>query len=140
MSRRSRFHDLDRWFDDFFGRSWLPALWEDSTEWPRVDVRDEDGQVLVRAEVPGVGKDDLDVTVTEDSVSIRGETKHEHQEGDDDSGYYRRELRYGRFARTIPVPTPVQSDQASAKYRDGVLEIRIPKAEEEGSGTRVNIE
>lgn len=142
LARRGLFSDVDRWFGDFFDRpSLLPSLWEGTSEWPRVDVRDEDGHVLVRAEVPGVSKDDLDVTVTEDSLSIRGETKHEHQEGGEDQGYYRRELHYGRFARAIPLPTAVLSAEATAKYRDGILEIRLPKAEEqERTGTKVDVE
>ena len=141
LAPRSLFSDLDRWFGEFFDRSPLPPyLWDEATEWPRVDVRDDDGEVVVRAEIPGVRKEDLEVTVTEDALTIRGESKQEEEEGGKDKGYHRRELRYGRFARTIPLPTAVLAEKAKAKHSEGVLEVRLPKAEEEERrGTRIEI-
>jgi HSP20 family protein len=92
---------------------------------PRVDVVDRGTEVVVRAEVPGVDKKDLDVTVTEDAVTIKGATRHEEKEQKGD--YYRREISAASFARTVPLPADVDGTQAKAEFKDGVLELVIPK-------------
>jgi len=94
---------------------------------PAVDVIDRESDVLVRAEVPGVVKEDLDVSVTENSVSIRGHSKREEEEQKGD--YFRRETSYGEFSRTVPLPANVDTEGAKAKFKDGVLEITLPKQE-----------
>lgn len=94
---------------------------------PKVDVIDRDDEVVVRAEIPGVAKDDLDISVTDNTVTIKGETKRESKEEKGD--YYRCEISRGTFARTLPLPANVDSDSAKAKFEDGVLELTIPKVE-----------
>ena len=94
---------------------------------PAVDVIDRDTDVLVRAEVPGVAKEDLEVTVSDNSVSIRGHSKQEDEEKTGE--YYRRETSYGEFSRTVGLPANVDTEGAKAKFKDGVLEITLPKQE-----------
>jgi HSP20 family protein len=132
------FEDMERFFDNVFARGWLrPFGWE-RPRWgemmsafeermPKVDVIDREEEVVVRAEVPGVSKDDLDVTVSDNTVTIRGETRHEEKEEKGD--YYRSEMTRGSFARTVLLPSDVDADQAKAKFSDGVLELTLPKVE-----------
>lgn len=132
--------DIDQWFDQFFGRGWLPpALWERSPlaeaaglqeRAPRIDVSDRENEIVVRAEVPGVKKDDLDVSVNEDSVTIRGETRYEEKK--EQENFYRREIGQSAFARTVALPGQVDPNKAKAKFQEGVLELTLPKSE----GTR----
>ncbi|MEA4883356.1 MAG: Hsp20/alpha crystallin family protein [Clostridia bacterium] len=129
------FDDLQRMRDEmsrFFAPGWLAPFGERATaNWgPSVDVRETPTHIVVSAEIPGVNPDDLDVTVTEGGLSLRGEIK---QESDTKGqGYQRIERRYGSFARTIPFPVSVKHEQAAASYRDGVLQVTVPKAEPGG--------
>jgi HSP20 family protein len=91
---------------------------------PQVDVVERDGQLVIRADLPGVNKDDVRVEVTDDSVIIEGERRYEHEENQ--GGVYRVERSYGRFLRQIPLPEGVNPENASANFRNGVLEITMP--------------
>jgi HSP20 family protein len=122
---------MERMYDDLLPRGW-PMRWEwpawpelPQVRMPRVDVVDRGSEVVVRAEVPGVEKKDLDVTVTEDAVTIKGATRREEKEEKGD--YYRREISAASFARTVPLPADVDGTQAKAEFKDGVLELVIPK-------------
>ena len=84
-------------------------------------------EVVVRAEMPNVDPSNVDITVTAEAITIKG-TVREHEEKKDRS-YYRRELRYGSYVRTLPLPAEVKGGDAKATYKDGVLEVKIPKAE-----------
>src|SRR5438445_237612 len=84
-------------------------------------------EVFVRAELLDVDPKQVDITVTDDAITLKGERKHEQEEKG--RNFYRRELRYGAFARTLPLGTEVKSGEAKATYKDGVLDIRIPKSE-----------
>jgi HSP20 family protein len=95
---------------------------------PSVDVFEERDEVVVKAELPGMSKEDIDVKVTDDVVTISGEKKKE--EKIEKKNYYRIERSYGSFTRSFRLPTEVQTEKASAKFKEGVLEIRIPKTEE----------
>jgi HSP20 family protein len=130
--------EMDRWFENFFPRGWMRPFRMEWPSWgelaaplearmPKVDVIDRDDEVLVRAEIPGVAKDDLDISVTDNTVTIKGETKRETKEEKGD--YYRCEISHGTFARTLTLPANVDSDNAKAKFEDGVLELTIPKVE-----------
>jgi HSP20 family protein len=126
-----RFADeVTRIFDDFgLGRGWsrVPAT-NDLLAWaPRVDVTRHEDEVLIRADLPGLGKDDVKVNVTEDAVTIHGE-RHRAQEEERD-GVYRAERNYGAFYRTVPLPAGTRTDQAKASFKNGVLEIRMPAAQ-----------
>jgi HSP20 family protein len=119
---------MDRLIDEFFtqrpgtARELAELGWE-----PAVEMFETDNDVVVKAALPNVDPKSVDVTVTSDAITLKGETKHEEERKD--RNYYRREMRYGSFARTLPLATEVKSAEAKATYRDGVLEVRIPKAE-----------
>jgi HSP20 family protein len=133
----SPFEEMERWFEDFFRRpfslarpSWFPRLRMPEIEEvsPSVDVFEEGDEVVVKAELPGISKEDIDVKVTDDVVTISGEKKKE--EKIEKKNYYRMERSYGSFTRSFRLPTEVQTEKASAKFKEGILEIRIPKTEE----------
>lgn len=121
--------DFDRLFQSFtpfnmmkrFGKSWP----EFELKSPKVDIIDRDDTIIIKAEVPGIEKKDLDISVTENSVTIKGESKSETKEEKDD--YIHSEIRRGSVLRTVPLPCPIDSDQASAKFTDGILELTLPK-------------
>jgi HSP20 family protein len=94
---------------------------------PKVDVIERDDEVIVKAELPGVDKKDLDVSVTENSVTIKGTTSHEEKEEKGD--YYRCEISRDAYARTVALPSYVDADKAKANFKDGVLELKLPKVE-----------
>jgi HSP20 family protein len=124
---------MERMYDEFLPRRWLQPLHWEWPVWPelpqlrapRVDVMERDSEVVVRAEMPGVDKNDVDLTVTEDAVTIKGATRRDEQEQKGD--YYRREISAASFARTVPLPADVDGTQAKASFKDGVLEVVIPK-------------
>ena len=95
---------------------------------PAVEVSDTTEAVVVKAQVPGVSKDQIQVTVTEGALTLKGEIKEEEKK--EEKNYYRREFRYGAFTRTVPLPVAVQAEKATAQLKDGVLEITIPKSEQ----------
>ena len=122
--------DMDRVFGSFFGQPWRAgAGTQGLTGWaPSVDVYETDKEIVVKADVPGVEPEDLELYCTPDAVVLRGETRHgdERQEGN----IHRTERSYGRFERQIPLPPGTRPDEAKANFRNGVLELRIPKTEE----------
>jgi len=119
---------MDQLFDEVFtrrpgvGREVATLAWE-----PAVEMFESDHEVVVRAELPDVDPKQVEITVTSDAITLKGERKHEQEEKG--RNYYRRELRYGTFARTLPLGTEVKSGDAKATYKDGVLEVKIPKSE-----------
>jgi HSP20 family protein len=116
---------VDRLLDDAFGgglpRDGAPA-WE-----PAVEMFETNGEIVVRAELPNIDPNQVDITVTNDAITLRGQTKTEEEHKG--RNYFRRELRTGTFVRTLPLLTEVNSGDAKATYRDGVLEVKIPKSE-----------
>jgi HSP20 family protein len=132
----SPFEEIDRYFESLFPRGWLrPSRWEWPTlseaaapfggKLPKVDIVDREKEILVRAEVPGVDKDNLDISITENTVTLKGTAHHEEKE--EKGEYYRCETTHGSFARTITLPAEVDSEHAKASYKDGVLELTVPK-------------
>ena len=124
-------------FDDFwetFG-SWgvdrwkplggAPAFFESG--WPRVDVSENNKEIVVKAELPGVDEKDIDVSLTDEALTIRGEKKLEQE--DKGENYYRLECFQGSFTRTIPIPVSVESDKAEAFFKKHVLTVKLPKTE-----------
>jgi HSP20 family protein len=107
------------------------------SEWtPSVDVYERDNTLVVKAEVPGLKKEDIEVALDQGDLVIRGERKAESEVKEEN--YYRIERNYGSFYRRIPLPFEVQADQVSASYNDGVLEVRIPKpAQEQAQPQRI---
>jgi HSP20 family protein len=130
-------------FEDFFddvgrGLFHLPRIFR-RRAWPAlsdihlprlasVDVYETKDEVVVKAELAGIAKDDIDVTVNGSTITIKGEKKEEREVKEED--YHRSERSFGMVSRTVELPAEVRSDKASAKLSDGVLEIRIPKTEE----------
>ena len=95
-----------------------------------VDVFEKDGQLHVRAELPGIDEKDIDIEVTQEGLTINGEKKEEHEVKED--SYYRSERSYGRFTRHISLPEGADTDKAEAHFNKGVLEIDMPVRAEEG--------
>jgi HSP20 family protein len=128
--------EMERLLNRLFPRhEWFAPMrrWADWPEFgelaphPRIDVIDEEARVLVRAEVPGVEKDDLEITLTDDSVILAGKTRHEERKEEGEMLYHER--REGEFKRTIVLPARIDGEKAKAHYRDGMLELTLPKME-----------
>lgn len=125
------FGDIERLFDDFFGRryprafGWDRPFGEPQAFGPSVDVIDRDDEVLVRAEVPGYNKEDIEVAVSGNALTLKGETRTEEKQEEGD--YYHCEISRGSFSRTIGLPADV--DESKASMKDGVLELTLPKIE-----------
>lgn len=93
-----------------------------------VDVYETDDEVVVKSAIPGVKPEDIDISLTGDTLTIKGETKFEDEVNEEN--FHRREMRYGSFTRAVTVPVPVVADKANAEFEDGVLTLTLPKAEE----------
>jgi len=123
------FRELEEWersFDDLFGRP-LGRLPVEEKGWmPALDVFEKTDKFVVKAELPGMKEDDIDVSVVGDTLSIRGEKKTETEIKDED--YYRCERSYGSFYRSIPIPSNVDANKIEASFEDGVLEVALPKS------------
>ena len=126
--------EIDRVFDDFrrlwpwprlFGAERWPA--ELQLRLPAVDVYEEGDEVVVKAEIPGMSKEDIQVNLSDSVLTITGEKKKEEEIKEHD--YHRSERSFGSFSRTIQLPSEVKTDQAKATFKDGVLEVRLPKTE-----------
>jgi HSP20 family protein len=91
---------------------------------PQVEMFERDGELVVRADLPGLTKDDVNVDVGAGGITIEGERKHEEKE--EREGYYRSERAYGKFQRTLPLPDGVDPEDAEATFRNGVLEVTMP--------------
>jgi HSP20 family protein len=127
--------DMNRLFDRFFGapagngtaaRRWIPAM----------DLTETDDSLLLRADLPGVSEDDVEIEVKDGVLTISGERKNEHEEKGE--GFHRVERSFGRFSRALNLPDGIDAEQVEAKFDNGVLEVRIPKPEET-QPTRVQI-
>ena len=136
-----RFADeIDRMFDDV-GRRWggMPALRERTTTdmWaPQIEVFQRENELVIRADLPGMNRNDITVDTTEDAVTIHGERRQESEE--EREGVYRSERVYGSFYRAIPLPEGAITEQANATFRDGVLEITMP-VPPKSKGRRIEI-
>ena len=144
FSMMRRFSDeMDRMFDRVFEGYGFPAQ-ERFSPWtasevfsPHVDMFERDGKLVISADLPGVKKDDLDVEVTEDAVTIEGERRQERTK--EERGYYQSERSYGSFYRSIPLPEGVDPESATAEYKDGVLQIEIPAPERKSRTHKLEI-
>ena len=104
---------------------------------PKVDIIQNETEIIIKADVPGAKKEDINVNVTEDTVTIRGEVRSDYEEKKDD--YFHSERFFGTYSRTLPLPALVTNDKATAKFEDGVLTITIPKATKPEKGHVVDI-
>jgi HSP20 family protein len=126
---------MDRMMDDFFGRRLRPRwpfVWgrggESEIVMPMVDVYEEKDDIVVKAELPGLDKNDIEVNIADSQLTLKGEKKKEEKIEEED--YYRCERSYGGFLRSVELPAEVQADKVKASFKNGVLEIRVPKSEE----------
>lgn len=134
---RSPYEEMDRLFDNFFQHGWMrpwrfewssfPELTTLEGKIPKVDVVDRDNEIVVRAEVPGVEKNDLDVSVSDNALTIKGFTRREEKE--ETGNYYRHEISAGSFSRAVALPADVDGSKAKASFKDGMLELTLPKVE-----------
>jgi HSP20 family protein len=129
MLMRMLSHDLDTMADRFgFGRfpGFGDLMQQDrGSMWsPQIEVSEDDGHLIVRADLPGLKKEDVNVEISNGMIMISGERKQEHE--DKRKGYYRSERSYGSFSRAIPLPEDAKIDDAKASFNDGVLEITVP--------------
>src|SRR5258705_11846923 len=139
--------EMDQLFGDFgfggglasgFGRQLGRLADLEGSMWlPQVEAFERDGQLIVRADLPGLSKDDINVDITDDAIKIRGERRQEKEKNDE--GYYRSERSYGSFYREIPLPSGVNRDEANATFRNGVLEITMPAPARHPSSRRIEI-
>lgn len=120
-----------RFFGRFFDEFGLPAMADEKHWLPTVDVSETDDHVIVRAEIPGMEKNDISITMSDGLLTIQGEKKQEKEE--EKENYHFVERRYGSFSRSLRVPSGVDADKIEASYKDGVLKVAIPKSESEKS-------
>ena len=142
------FEEAERWFEAAFrrpfsllGHRWLPRLRAVEMEEvsPSMDIFEEGDNVVVKTELPGMKKEDIEVSVTDHRMRISGEKKREEKV--EKKNYYWEERSYGSFSRSFQLPSEVQTDKVEATFKDGILEIRIPKTEEaKKKEKKVNIE
>lgn len=116
--------EFHRFFEDF-GQDLSPAEEEFR---PAMDIRETDEAYIVEADVPGIKKDDIQIEVNNDVLTIKGERKEEHEEKEKD--YHRMERQYGSFRRSISIPGGIKHDAVEAKFDDGVLRVTLPKRED----------
>ena len=117
---------IDRLFDQTFftpGESWQATTWQ-----LPLDVAETENEFIVKASVPGINPDDLEITYTNKTLTIKGELKEEKEL--DEQRYHLRERRWGSFTRSLALPNPVRPDEIKAHYEAGVLTLSLPKAEE----------
>jgi HSP20 family protein len=131
LSRMER--EAERMFGDFFRRPFWGLNWPDrfreiGIREPAIEIYEEKDDVVVKAEIPGMKKEELDINISDTLLTIKGEKKQEEEVKK--KGYYYSERSYGSFVRTIDLPKEVKADKAYANFKDGVLEVRLPKTEE----------
>ena len=119
--------EMNRLFDSFFGRPGT-MMTGDRLWLPLVDMFETKDDLHVTFEVPGVREKEVKVSITGDLLTVKGERTWDKEQAD--GSYHRLERVYGKFERSVALPVPVQADKVKATYRDGVLDIRLPKAEE----------
>jgi HSP20 family protein len=131
LSRRDPFRELMSFrnaFDRLFDNSMFePGLDFNITGQLALDVAETEDEFEVKAVIPGIDPDDLDVSIANNTLTIRGETKEEHEKKD--AQYHLRERRYGSFSRSITLPAEINADNIEAKYEAGILTLRLPKSE-----------
>lgn len=115
---------MDQLFDEAFTRPF--GTMEFSM--PAVDLYQTNDEVMVKAALPGMKSDEVEISITGEMLTLKGETRQEDEKTD--ASYLIREQRYGRFERSLTLPTEVQSDKAKAEFENGVLTITLPKAEQ----------
>ena len=132
-----RMQAIERQFESLFPRNWNRPMHLEFPEWaklgmmelksPKVDIVDRDDDILVKAEIPGFKKEDIDVSLTDTAITIKGSTSEEKKEEKGD--YFRSETMKGSFTRTLALPGEVDGSKATSTFKDGMLEVVVPKHE-----------
>ena len=117
---------FDRFFDDF---RLSPFQDRDLTTLPKVDIKETKKEVVVSAELPGLETKDLDISITDDVLTLRGEKRQESKR--EEENYFHMECSYGAFNRSIPLPAEVESDNVKSEFKNGILKIALTKKPEE---------
>jgi HSP20 family protein len=116
-------------FDEVFGDFFRRPMWRDGeVAEPATEVAESDGDVIVKMEVPGVEKEQIQLTVDDDRLTVRGEVRKESEEKK--KNYYRQEIRYGAFQRSVALPVEVDAAKASAALKNGMLTVTLPKSKQ----------
>lgn len=131
----SPFERMEDMFEDFFRRPFgrpfwsdMPRIMEEIEPAPSVDIFEEGDNIVLKSEMPGMSKNDIEINLTDDTITLSGEKKKEEKV--EKKNFYRLERSFGSFKRAFALPMEVQSEKAKASFKDGVLEIKIPKSEE----------
>ena len=119
---------MDRLFDEAFTRPWGALDGWRGVGGPSVDMFETENDVVIKASLPGLKADDVQINVTGEMLTLKGETKETTEENE--KSYHMREQRYGAFERSISLPTLVTPEKAKAEFEDGILTVTLPKAEE----------
>ena len=118
--------EMDRLWENFFGERPLPKIWE--REWaPSLEMSETKDNFVVKAEVPGIDAKDIDISLTGDVLTIKGEKRQEKEEKEED--YHLVERSYGSFSRSVRLPAEVESNKIKASYKNGILAITLPRSE-----------
>ena len=128
------FEDMGRWFEEAFRRPFLGPSWMPRIRFPEmmgevspsVDIFEVGNDIVVKAEVPGMKKEDIEVNLTQDTITISGQKNEEEKVEKKD--FYRLERSFGTFTRKLRLPEGAQTDKVKASFKNGVLEVRIPKS------------
>ena len=128
---RDPFRRMERFFDDdFFApfRTLERGSLDEDVWMPAIDIRESEDELVVSADLPGLTKDDIEVTVEDNRLTVSGERKWDEETRED--RYHRIERAYGKFSRTLTLPSAVNAERVEASFKDGILNVTIPKAEE----------
>jgi HSP20 family protein len=124
---------MDRLFDEV-----TPVVSEQLAWTPAIELKEEDSQFILRAQLPGINAKDVDIQVTREAVAISGEHRHEHKV--EEKGFFKSEFNYGSFRRVINLPAAVQNDQVKAEFKEGILTLVLPKVVKvENTVVKVNL-
>lgn len=137
LIRWSPFGEMDQFFDeDDWGT--VPSVFsKEAFSAPRMNIYEENENIVAEAELPNVDPDNVDISIEEDVLTISGRAEQEKKE--EDKRYFKREIRRGKFSRRFALPQPIKAEEASASYEDGVLEITMPK-QEPRKGEKVEVD
>lgn len=128
-------------FDRIVDRIFRPELdlWEGQTKAPLVDIYEENDAIVVKAEIPGLKKEEIDISISDDAITLSGKKKDVKEVKKEN--FYQKEIREGSFLRTLSLPCRVDREKVKASYKDGMLEVILPKApEEKKKELKVNIQ
>jgi len=138
----SPLHDVHRLFDDFLSRSPIESIFGSTEKTgvfsPRIDVDENEREIVVKAELPGIEEKDVNLALSAEALTISGEKKQDVEPAEDGSQYF--ESRYGSFQRVIPLSAEIDQDKVEASLKKGILKIRLPKsAQEQRTAMKISI-